>query len=143
MAYPKKPTQLKILAGTARKDRDKGAKVDLPKVDSVPEAPSWLPNAHAVTEFNRLAAILFNNSLLHEVSVSALAHLAALHGKLLHIWSTGGIPSGHLMAQYRNLSNDFGLTPISCSKIGGAAPVKKKNAFANNGTRKRQQSGNS
>jgi len=136
MAYPKKPAQLKVISGTTRKDRDKGrTTVDLPKVGEIPEAPHWLPNAHAVTEFNRLAEILFNNRLLIESSVSALGHLAALHGKLVQLWSAGETPTGHLMAQYRALVNDFGLSPVSSTKIGGAAPVKKTNTFASNGKR--------
>ena len=138
MAYPRKPPQLKVISGTIRKDRDKGAALNLPIVDGLPEAPEWLPNAHAVLEFNRLAAILFNNGLLIEGAVSSLGHLAALHGKLVQQWTAGTCPTGHLMAQYRNLINDFGLTPISCSKIGGASPVTKINKFASNGKRENQ-----
>lgn len=135
MAYPKKPARLKLISGTARKDRDNGVTVELPTVDSVPDAPGWLPNAEAVNEFNKLAGVLFNNGLLLEGSISSLGHLAAIHGMLVKLWSAGLTPSGHLMAQYRNLSNDFGLTPVSSSKIGGAAPVAKANKFASNGKR--------
>lgn len=136
MAYPTKPAQLKLISGTMRKDRDiKATMLEAPTVDTLPEAPHWLPNAHAVTEFNRLAEILFNNGLLIESSVTALGHLAAIHGKLVDLWSSGEgeTPSGHLMAQYRALVNDFGLSPVSSTKIGGAAPVKKTNVFASNG----------
>lgn len=138
MAYPTKPAQLKLISGTMRKDRDiKAAMLGTPTVDTLPEAPHWLPNAHAVTEFNRLAEILFNNGLLIESSVSALGHLAALHGKLVELWSgsAGETPSGHLMAQYRALVNDFGLTPVSGSKISAAPVVKSNNVFASNGKR--------
>jgi hypothetical protein len=133
MAYPKKPAQLKIISGTTRKDRDNGAALALPAVTVVPKAPRWLPNAHAVKEFNRLAGVLFNNGLLLEGSVAALAHLAAIHGKLVSLWIAGEIPSGFMISQYRNLMNDFGLSPVSSTKIGGAVPVKKPNKFAGNG----------
>lgn len=66
MSNPRKPPQLKAVSGTARKDRDIGAAVDLPLVSSVPEAPDWLPNAHAVKEWDRLAPILTANKLLTE-----------------------------------------------------------------------------
>lgn len=135
MSYPRKPPQLKAISGTIRKDRDEGTALNLPTVEGLPDAPKWLPNVNAVLEFNRLAAILFNNRLLTEGAVSSLGHLAALHGTLVQQWTAGKCPSGHLMAQYRNLINDFGLTPVSSSKIGGGASIKKSNKFANNGKR--------
>lgn len=133
MGNQKKLAQLKIIAGTARKDRDQGAALNMPTIDGLPEAPGWLPNAHAVLEFNRLAVILLNNGLLTTAAVTSLGHLAALHGKLVQQWNAGKCPTGYLIAQYRNLINDFGLTPVSSARIGGASPVSKTNKFANNG----------
>jgi len=132
MSNPK-PKELKILSNTVRPCRDK-ATITLPVVSGVPDPPKWLPNAAAIVEFKRLATILVANKLLTEGSITSLGHLAAIHGKLIQIWSSGDTPSGFLISQYRNLINDFGLSPVSSAKIG-AAPVKKPNAFASNGKR--------
>lgn len=87
MSNPRKPPQLKAVAGTARKDRADAPAVELPLVSATPEAPDWLPNAHAVKEWDRLAPILTANKLLTEAGCSALGHLCALHGKIVQLWA--------------------------------------------------------
>lgn len=134
MPNPKKPPQLKILQGTKRPCRDTTPTADIELVSDIPQAPDWLPNPDAVTEFNRLASILHANRLLTPGGVGALAHMCALYGKLVQLWRAGETPSGHLMAQYRNLSNDFGLTPVAQGKVaasGGKKPAGNK--FSSNG----------
>jgi len=135
MAFPKKPNHLKVLTGS-RQPKNENT-VDLPLVDEVPKAPFWLPNQHAVDEFNKLATMLHANKLLTEGGVSALGHLCALHGKLVEIWESGECPTGHMLAQYRNLVNDFALPPVAQGKIkSGKSDDKPGNKFANNGQRK-------
>jgi phage terminase small subunit len=135
MSNPRKPPQLKVIAGTTRKDRDIGTSVVLPLVSATPEAPDWLPNAHAVKEWERLAPILTANKLLTEAGCSTLGHLCALHGKLVQIWTAGEVPTGQMQAQYRNLINDFGLTPVAQSRVRPSAIETKGNPFARNGKR--------
>lgn len=136
MARSKIPHELKVVAGTDRPDRKSDEGVDLPLVDKVPPAPDWLPNVHAKKEFKRLAAILHANRLLTEGGLMSLGHLCALHGKLVQLWSAGESPSGHLLSQYRNLINDFGLTPVSQGKVKpGAGAENSGNKFATNGKR--------
>ena len=113
----KKPASLKLVAGTTRKDREPAHVVELPVVSSVPAAPDWLPNAHAVREFERLAPILHANKLLTEAGVQALAHLCALHGKIVQLYAAGEAPVASMVAQYRGLINDFGLTPVAQGKV--------------------------
>lgn len=137
MANPRKPPQLKVIAGTERKDRDTGPSVVLPLVAAIPEAPDWLPNAHAVREWERLARILTANKLLTEAGCSTLGHLCALHGKLVQIWAAGEVPTGQMQAQYRNLINDFGLTPVAQGKVKPAGKAVDSNPFARNGNRAR------
>lgn|SRR5690606_17067456 len=131
----KRPSHLKAVAGTSRPDREPEAHVALPLVDSVPPAPDWLPNAHAIREFDRLAPILHANSLLTEAGVSALGHLCALHGKIVQLYAAGESPSGHMVAQYRALINDFGLTPVAQGKVKPVGEKDKGNRFAGNGKR--------
>lgn len=136
MANPKKPSSLKVIAGTDRPDRADDGGIELPAVDELPVAPDWLPNAHAVKEFERLAQILHANKLLTEAGVMALAHLCALHGKIVQLYAAGESPTANLVSQYRNLINDFGLTPVAQGKVKSGGETKTGNKFANNGRRK-------
>lgn len=131
----KKPGTIKLLRGTSRKDREPEGGIALPVVDQLPEPPDWLPNGHAVREWDRLARILKANGLLTEASLTPLAHLCAIHGRLVQMWSGGVPPTGHLYAQYLKLCDSFGLSPAAQSKVI-VSPRAKGNKFSNNGKRK-------
>lgn len=137
MANPQKPTRLKAISGTSQPCREaKTAVVDLPVIENVPDAPDWLPNAHAYKEWDRLAPVLVANGLLTEGGISALGILCSLHGKIVQLFAAGEAPTGHMVAQYRNLINDFGLTPVAQGKVKPInANEKPKNKFSNNGKR--------
>lgn len=136
MANPRKPAKLKVIAGTDQPCRRPGASpVELPLAAEIPAAPDWLPNVHAVSEWNRLAPILHKVGLLTEGGLSALGTLCALHGKLVQLWSAGEAPTGHMLAQYRALVNDFGLTPVAQGKVRPTGEEKSGNRFASNGKR--------
>lgn len=136
MPRAKKPASLKVISGTDQPCRRDEDGVEIPALDEVPEAPDWLPNAHAVKEFDRLAQILHANKLLTEAGVMALAHLCALHGKIVQLYAAGESPTANLVSQYRNLINDFGLTPVAQGKVKSGGETKAGNKFANNGRRK-------
>jgi len=134
MANPRKPANLKLITGTQRADRDPLAAA-LPLIDTVPPAPDWLPNAHAVNEWHRLAAILQANRLLTEGGLSALGQLCALHGKLVQSYHAGSTPNAAMIAQLRGFLNDFGLTPVAQNKVGtGNKTHNQANQFAALGT---------
>lgn len=136
MANPRKPPQLKAIAGTERKDRAVEDAIDLPLVESVPSAPDWLPNAHAVKEWDRLVPILMANKLLTEAALGPLAHLCALHGKIVQLYAAGEAPTASMTGTLRNLQNDFGLTPVAQGKVrAGGSDDLKKNPFTSNGRR--------
>ncbi len=134
MPYPKKPNHLKAIEGTARKDR-MTEDIPLPLLDECPVAPSWLPNEHAVSEFNKLAHILFSLGLLNQANVGGLGLMCSLFGKIITIFLEDEVPSAHLVAQYRNLLNDFGLTPVAQGKVNVNVEKPKENAFKKNGTK--------
>ena len=136
MANPRKPSALKVVAGTDRPDRKGADPIDLPLVSEIPEAPEWLPNKHAEAEWNRLAGILHANGLLTEAGLGPLAMLCALHGKLVQLWSAGETPTGHMMAQYRALVGEFGLTPVAQGKVKPSEQKAQGNKFAGNGRRR-------
>jgi phage terminase small subunit len=132
MVNPRKPTNLKSISGTERKDR--AEPTDTPKfrvLTEVPPAPDWLPNAHAVKEWDRLAPMLVANKLLTDAGLSVFGHLCSIHGKIAQLYAAGETPNGAMSAQLRGLSNDFGLTPISQGKVKSAPDDGKAgNAFA-------------
>jgi phage terminase small subunit len=132
----KKPATLKAVSGTTRPDRPQASMTELPLIAETPQPPDWLPNGHAVKEWERLAPILVANKLLTEAGLSAFGMLCALHGKLVQLWAAGEAPVASMVAQYRNLINDFGLTPVAQGKVkqvGSDEPTGNK--FAGNGKR--------
>ena len=132
MANPRKPTSLKVVAGTDQPcRRPESAPVEMPALDHIPDPPDWLPNAHAVKEWQRLAPILTANKLLTEAGLSALGQLCALHGKVVQLYSAGEAPVASMVAQMRGLMNDFGLTPVAQGKVkAGGDETKAGNKFA-------------
>ena len=132
MANPRKPTSLKVVAGTDRPcRRPESAPVEIPALDHIPDPPDWLPNAHAVKEWQRLAPILTANKMLTEAGLSALGQLCALHGKVVQLYAAGEAPVASMVAQLRGLMNDFGLTPVAQGKVkAGGDETKAGNKFA-------------
>lgn len=133
MSRSAKLHNLKVVAGTARPDRIAPV-IEMPTI-SAPPAPDWMPNGHAVKEWDRLAAILAANRLLTEASLSALGQMCALHGKIVQLYAAGESPNASLIAQYRALANDFGLTPVAQGKVRPHGEAPAKNEFSNNGKR--------
>lgn len=70
MAPPRKPTKLKILQGTTRKDRM--VENEPEPENKIPSPPSHL-NKTAVCEWERISVELFRLGLLSEIDRSALA----------------------------------------------------------------------
>jgi phage terminase small subunit len=135
MPRPTKPQPLKVVAGTDRKDRAPESAAELPAISEVPDAPEWLPNGHAFKEWSRLAPILVANKLLTEGGLSALGMLCALHGKIVQLYAAGEAPTGHMIAQWRNITNDFGLTPVAQGKVKPVGQDQPANKFAQRGKR--------
>jgi len=135
MPNPKKPRALKVVSGTVQPSRDEKPSFELPPVVDVPEPPEWLPNAHAVKEWKRLAPVLVANKLLTDVGLSPLGNLCALHGKMVQLWAAGEAPVASMVAQYRNLINDFGMTPVSQGKVRPVGEEPAGNKFAQRGKR--------
>jgi hypothetical protein len=130
---PGKPNALKVISGSREPPR---VEIDIPAIDEAPPAPDWMPNVHAVNEWNRLARVLAANHLLTEGGLSALAVLCALHGKIVQLYAAGESPTGHMVAQYRALVNDFGLTPVAQGKVRPSGDKTAENRFAKFGQRR-------
>lgn len=137
----KKPAALKAISGTSQPCRAAPPpSVELPVVTDVPPAPDWLPNAHAVKEWNRLAPILAANKLLTEGGLSALAMLCALHGKIVQLYAAGEAPTASMVSTMQSMINDFGLTPVAQGKVKpNGGEEQKGNKFSGNGRRPRAE----
>lgn len=135
MANPRKPAQLKAIAGTERKDRAPESSVEMQPVAYVPQSPDWMPNAHAIKEWDRLVPILMANKLLTEAALGPLAHMCALHGKIVQLYAAGEAPTASMSGTLRNLQNDFGLTPVAQGKVKSAGDAKAGNQFEGIGKR--------
>lgn len=142
------PDHLKVLSGTARKDR---MNPDAPVVPSgMTEPPDWL-NARAAEVFHQLSGILDTLNLSTPVDAAALSLLAsrleeveaasAVIDDLGRTYSTEG-PSGQLfrprpeiamrneaMRHAQSLLSDFGLNPAARSKVSAGKHVEE-NPFA-------------
>ncbi|MDG5973717.1 hypothetical protein H010_00550 [Hydrogenophaga taeniospiralis CCUG 15921] len=112
MANPGKPYALKLITGSRRLGRPV-ATAALPLLQHTPAPPDWLLNAEAVREWHRLVPILMNCGLLNAASSVVLGHLCCVHGAICRTLSAGQQPRAAMVAQYRMMLNDFGLTPAT------------------------------
>ena len=135
----KTPHNLKLLAGTDKPGRPE-YDLAVPEVqgyDEVPPPPLWL-DALAVQEYMRLAPILIKGKLLNEGTMATFCHMCMLHAKIVKQYMADLEPPMSWIANFRNLQNDFGLTPHAAGKIKreqDAPKDKPKNKFADRGTR--------
>ena len=129
MPQPMKPTALKVLTGTVRKDR---ANPDEPQYE-VSEGmgpPPWLRDGTAVAVWNELAGILEGHRVLTVADRHALAQLCNLESAAQAVWRSGETPNNAMLNQIRMFLQEFGLTPASRPKVSGAGPAKSANPFA-------------
>lgn len=128
---PRKTEAQKELAGTEGKHPPKKPLelIEEP-LKEIPLPPLWLSNIHATIEWERVARILIENKLLTESSLSSLGVLCSMYGKLIEVFEHGGVPKAAELQQYRNLANDFGLTPMSQARLKPTGPAKSKNRFS-------------
>jgi len=146
MARPTKPTALKILQGTARKDRINS---DEPQYDiEIPEPPQEV-KGRALAEWNRISPLLDSMRLISHADRAALAayciYYADFQNAVEHIAEHGQTvesPNGYPIASpyiaIRNKSaelmrkyiNEFGLSPASRGKVSAGKQKEKENPFA-------------
>jgi hypothetical protein len=126
----KRPEHLKLVSGTARDDRVDENAIKLPILEVLPAPVDWLPNVHAVKEWERLMPILVANRIIAEADLSAFGHMCALHGKMVQLWAAGEAPTGHMMAQYNALASTFALAPGWRSKVKISADKDTGNKFS-------------
>jgi phage terminase small subunit len=125
---PRKPTALKVVEGTFRKDR---ANADEPKFEPLTEipAPPRKLKAEARREWDRVIEFVFKNRICGAEALSILATYCSVHAAIVAGEKKGEFSAG-LLAQYRALGERFGIDPASRGKIKSAKPAQPKNEWA-------------
>lgn len=152
---PRKPTTLKILDGTFRKDRD-GDRADEPRFSpGTSENPfDELRERDAHTEWNRIAPEFSRTALLHVASYQTLVRICRIYAEVLQyekeiidngvmilqpVFSKAtGEQTGEIRIQnpvtiplrdarvlYNRLLNEFGGNPASASKVAAQKKPEK------------------
>lgn len=133
MANPKKPTNLKVLQGTNRKDRQNKNEV-FPETE-IPAAPDHL-SKEALIEWGRITDDLYRLGLLTKIDMASLAAYCQSFGRWakaeaelkdqgLTITTTNGNViqnplvgiANQAMEHMRKHLVEFGMTPASRSKV--------------------------
>jgi len=102
---------LHVIRGTGRTDRVAAVATGTPVLD-MPACPDWITSARGRAEFNTLARLLCVNKALAQEVLGPLAVTAALAGQIQDAFAAGLTPQGALIAQYRGLLADLGLSGI-------------------------------
>ncbi len=133
MARPRKPSNLKAIAGTVQPCRSVPEDVQFHVLSELPLAPDWLPNVHAVKEWDKLVRILHASNVLTEACLSPLEMMCALRGKIVQLYHAGETPSASLINALNAMQAGFGLPPAAYGKVKPSSGEKEKpNKFANN-----------
>lgn len=143
MARPRKPSHLKVVSGTARKDRTNGAEPEAPK--GAPDAPLWL-SSRAAEIFHGLCATIDGMGYLSTADQSVIAMAASRleeveiatarvedEGRTYDTTSATGdrmIRPNPMVAQRSEamrhahaLLSELGLTPAARSKVSAGKKV--------------------
>src|SRR4051812_19442358 len=117
MPRPPKPAHLRAIDGSRSGNVPLDDTIHYPTLEYAPPPPDWLVNVHARQEWLRLTPILTKHKLLTEANLSALASLCAIHGIMVTHWAANSFPPSSLIAQFRQLCSEFGITPMSQGRI--------------------------
>ena len=116
MANRKKPTGLKVLEGTNRRDRANEAE---PAYDLAgdPGPPDTLRDGRAVQIWHELYGVLTSKHVLTVADRLALVELCNQQSEVDQIRRSGGQPGPGDKTQLRLMYVEFGLTPSSRPKV--------------------------
>lgn len=136
MPRKKDPDNVKQLRATERPDRMNPDAVDFESVEQKPDAPSYL-DVRAKGYWDRIVPILISKRVLSVADLEALEVMCSLYGKVRQMVEAGVDISSALVTQLRLYQAEFGLTPVSRTKIAQGSDKPKNNPFANNGSKSR------
>ncbi len=141
----KKPTNLKMLEGTFRKDRQ-NKNEPIPE-NKIPVAPEHL-SEEGLNEWRRITPILFDLGLLSDLDMATLAMYCQVWGRVVKyekiiekegellitekgntILSPNMWVVNKAMEQCHKYLTEFGMTPASRAKVTANKDDKKKNEW--------------
>lgn len=129
MGRPRKPTALKLLEGTARKDRTNENEPTYEATSGL-DAPETLRDEEARRVFVKIRDILESKFVLTEADGFMLAQLANLESAVNEVWKAGDMPAVTALGRLEKFYTEFGMTPASRAKVSSAGEAKKSNPFA-------------
>lgn len=130
------PHNLKVISGTVQPCRVEPESVSWEPLTEVPPAPPWLNNYLAVEEWQRITPFLIRLKLMSEGDIPAVATMCDLYAGYICAALEGRKVDASTIAQMRGLWADFGMTPLSRSKIRNPdTPKNPKSKFGSNGKR--------
>lgn len=136
MSRKKTPDNVKALRGTDQPCRLSGDFVDFETLDDVPPAPQWL-DIRAKNYWDRIAPILITKKVLSVADLEALETMCVLYGRVRQMAEASVDINSSLVTQLRLYQAEFGLTPVSRTKVTAGGDKPKANPFANNGKKGR------
>jgi hypothetical protein len=124
----RKPMHLKLISGTARRDRPDDAPPTIAPMQVAPPPPKWLPNKLARDEWTRCTRILAGLGKLDVARLALIETYSALHGTMAAALKSGATPRASLLAEVNRMRREvFGGVEIG--RPAGAAE-KPANVFA-------------
>lgn len=132
----RKPTApaLKVLAGTARPDREVPDAPEYDLIDDFPEAPQHL-NPDGVEMWRTLGPQLVAARVLQVVDLYSLEQLCFAWQRFRQKAKAGMELTAAEDTSLKSLFSEFGMTPASRRKVASGGEKPKGNAFAKNGRR--------
>lgn len=116
------PDAVKEMRGTLRADRRSGG-ARIPTLKLVPPVPAWVSrDAIARAAWQRYARQLVAVGVLAELHLEAPAILCMLTAALRRQYAQGQVPKGAMLAQWRGLAAEFGLSPVAGQRLQVAEP---------------------
>jgi len=112
------PNSMKVLSGTDRKDRIRPeAAMELA---GYPRPPADLIGPHAADAWRTMIDALSPHRILAKADLMGLLHFCNAHQALMNKWANGESVSAADLTAFRQMANEYGVTPASRSK---AQPV--------------------
>lgn len=130
MARPRKPNAWKIISGSRRVERGPPEGVQIAPLEAPPPPPEWLIDPAATDEWHRLASLLTANRMLGALDLGTLAHLCAVHGRIVACYLAGLNPKASLIGVHASMSAAFGLTPATRGKVAPPPTTARDNRFS-------------
>lgn len=136
MARGRKPSapHLKVLAGTARPDREAPDAPEYDLIDDFPDAPQHL-NPDGMEMWRTLGPQLVSARVLQVVDLYSLEQLCFAWQRFRQKAKAGMELTAAEDSALKALFSEFGMTPASRRKVASGGEKPKGNKFASNGKR--------